>query len=126
MSNEKNLRPIKLTHEEATELGRKGGIASAESRRRTKTLKQGLERLLSAPVSTAVDKKKLAAMGIPIEDMTHEDLITLALVRKAISGDVAALREVRAWLGEDTRLPPGSDTEADGLFDAIAKAVMDK
>ena len=123
MANEKNLR--RLTSEQAREIGRKGGLASAEAKRRNKTLKQGLERLLMAPVSAATDKKKLAAMGVPVEDMTHEDLMTLALVRKAIDGDVAALKEVRAWLGEDTRIPNGYGTESSGLIAAIIKAATD-
>lgn len=121
MANEKNLR--RLTSEQAREIGRKGGLASAESKRRTKTLKQGLERLLLAPVKDATDRKKLAAMGIPVDDMTHEELVSLALVRKAMDGDVKAFEVIRSVLGEDTRLPPGADAEFDGLFEALAKKV---
>lgn len=38
--NEQNLRPIKLTHEQAVEYGRKGGIRSGKSRQRKKELKK--------------------------------------------------------------------------------------
>lgn len=122
LANEKNLIPGRLTTEEASKIGRKGGIASGEARRRNKTLKQGLEMILAAPVKDPKDKKALAAMGIPVEYMTQEILIVCALAKKALSGDVAALREVRAWLGEDNRLPNGYDTESSGLIAAIIKA----
>lgn len=38
MANEQNLRPIKQSNEEATENGRKGGIASGEARRQKRDL----------------------------------------------------------------------------------------
>ena len=45
MSTKKGLKPF--TSETGAEAGRKGGIASGESRRRKKTIRQALEALLS-------------------------------------------------------------------------------
>lgn len=45
MSTKKGLKPF--TSETGAEAGRKGGIASGESRRRKKTIRQALEALLT-------------------------------------------------------------------------------
>jgi hypothetical protein len=65
-------------------------------------------------------------MGVKPEDIDNEMLMIAALWNKACAGDVAAAREIRSIIGEDTALPPGADSEHDGLFDAIAKAVMQR
>lgn len=121
MANEQNLK--RLSSKEARENGQKGGIASVQSRRRTKTMRSALERMLTAPVSAATDKKKLAAMGIPVEDMTQEELVALAIVRKAAAGDVQAYRAMWQVLGEDMPNRPGLDAESSGLLQAIAEAM---
>lgn len=40
MSNIENLRPIKLTHSQAMEYGKKGGLASGQTRRLNKQIRQ--------------------------------------------------------------------------------------
>ena len=53
MANEKNLIPYSERSEnEARENGRKGGIASGESRRKRKLLKDSMNALLELPVSS--------------------------------------------------------------------------
>lgn len=47
MANEKNLKPIKLTHEEAVKNGKKGGVASAKSRKRKKGFQRALNEMLN-------------------------------------------------------------------------------
>lgn len=41
--NNQNLRPIKLTHEQAVNFGRKGGIRSGQSRKRKRELLKELD-----------------------------------------------------------------------------------
>ena len=41
--NNQNLRPIKLTHEQAVEFGRKGGIESGKSKQKKRELLKHLE-----------------------------------------------------------------------------------
>ena len=124
MANDKNLIRRNLTTEEAREIGRKGGIASGEARRERRRMKECAEMILALPVKDKRKLNKLVNRGIAPEDADTITLLVAALIDKACTGDVNAAKEVRSLIGEDTRLPPGSDGEYDGLFDAIAKAVL--
>ena len=75
------------TTEEAREIGRKGGLASAKARAEKKQLKELLELALSQP-SEIVDG----------ED--NYTAITAALVQKAIQGDTKAYEVIRDTLGQ--------------------------
>lgn len=61
--NNENLRPIKLTHEQAVEYGRKGGLASGKVRKAKREFKNNvllLDKLASEQVielATALLKK---------------------------------------------------------------------
>lgn len=79
--NEENLIPFsERSKEEARELGKKGGIASGEARRRKKTLKDELIALLE------------------IND--NQEKISLAVLRKALEGDIQAFTTIRDTIGE--------------------------
>ena len=75
------------TTEQAREIGRKGGLASAKARAEKKQLKELLELALSQP-SEIVDG----------ED--NYTAITAALVQKAIQGDTKAYEVIRDTLGQ--------------------------
>ena len=79
MANEHNLKPVS-SKKEARERGRKGGLASVESRRKRKTLKEELLLMLS-------------------EGETQQS-VTLALIEKAMSGDTKAFEVIRDTIGE--------------------------
>lgn len=64
--NEKNLRPIKLTHEQAVEFGRKGGIRSGKSRQRKKELEKELAFMELASFS---DTKTALTKGLTKRDL---------------------------------------------------------
>ena len=103
LANEKNLIPYSERSEnEARENGRKGGIASGESRRKRKLLKESMNALLELPVSSTKEYNALIKMGIDIEDIDNSQLIVLALFNRAKSGDVAAIKELRNLIGEDS------------------------
>ena len=103
LANEKNLIPYSERSEnEARENGRKGGIASGESRRKRKLLKDSMNALLELPVSSTKEYNALIKMGIDIEDIDNSQLIVLALFSRAKSGDVAAIKELRNLIGEDS------------------------
>ena len=78
MANEQNLRVP--TSEEAREMGRKGGLASAEARKKRKTLKEELLALLS--------------------DGDTQNKVSIALIEAAINGDVKAFTALRDTIGE--------------------------
>ena len=103
LANEKNLIPYSERSEnEARENGRKGGIASGESRRKRKLLKDSMNALLELPVSSTKEYNALIKMGIDIEDIDNSQLIVLALFNRAKSGDIAAIKELRNLIGEDS------------------------
>lgn len=79
MANSENLKPVR-SESEAREKGKKGGIKSGEVRRERKALKEELLLLLS----TGDTQKKLS----------------LALIEKAMNGDVKAFEVIRDTIGE--------------------------
>ena len=84
MANEQNLKPVS-SKKEARERGRKGGLASVESRRKRKTLKEELLLMLS--------------------EGDIQEKISLALINEAIKGNNAgsvtkAFEVIRDTIGE--------------------------
>lgn len=104
LANEKNLVPFtsEQSREEAVTNGRKGGVASGQAKRRRKLLKDSMNALLELPVSSTKEYNALIKMGIDIEDIDNSQLIVLALFNRAKSGDVAAIKELRNLIGEDS------------------------
>ncbi len=79
MANKNNLKPIR-TKNEARAKGKKGGKKSGEVRRERKQLKEELLLLLS----TGDTQKK----------------ISIALIEKALLGDIRAFETIRDTIGE--------------------------
>lgn len=77
------LKPVQNT-EDARELGAKGGRKSGEARRKKKELRERLEILLARKTGR----------------METADAISLALIEKALAGDVRAFEVIRDTLGE--------------------------
>ena len=81
MANEKNLKPQNTrTKKEQREIAKKGGIASGESRRKRKTLKEELLALL--------------------ETNDYNKKISLALIKEALLGNTKAFKTIRDTIGE--------------------------
>lgn len=81
MANEKNLKPQNTrTKKEQREIAKKGGIASGESRRKRKTLKEELLALL--------------------ETNDYNKKISLALIKEALLGNTKAFKAIRDTIGE--------------------------
>jgi len=98
-----NLIPQnKRTKAEQRRIAAEGGKASGEARRARKALKESMNFLLDLPVSDTKDFNKLTKMGIPIEDIDNSQLIVVALFKRAKEGDIAAIKELRSLIGEDT------------------------
>jgi len=90
--NEQNLIPMnERSQSEARELGRKGGIASGESRRERAKFRELLEVALEEPYFDVIEGKT---------DMTNAQKIVMALIAKAQGGDVKAFAEIRNSVGE--------------------------
>ena len=102
MANEKNLIPqANRSPSEAREMGRKGGKASGEARRRKKTMREALEMMLFHTKLNEQTKQMLKAEGVSdVEDMNHQMVITRSLIAKAESGDVQAYNAICSMIGE--------------------------
>lgn len=97
-NNTQNLKPRKLTTEEATEMGRKGGLASVEARRRKKTMKETLELFLSLPLNEGeeYDTETLQSYAdVKGKNITVSEAILIKQVQKALKGDNNAINFVR-------------------------------
>lgn len=96
-----NLIPVtKRTKEEAREIGKKGGKASGEARRKKRDMKASFETLFAMPAS---DKyiKAFKKQGFEIPDgLTYEQLLTLSMTAKAVSGDARMCSLIMDVMGE--------------------------
>lgn len=100
------------TNEEATDAGRKGGIASGESKRRVKSLKEALRILL---------------------EMQHKDgrtgyeNVAVGLYNKALKGDVQASKFLAEMMAEyRQRIELGNDGKAFEIKTIKVKEGMEK
>ena len=90
-----------LSSDEARKNGSKGGLASVQSRRRKKTMREALEMLLFDTKLNEQTKKMLKAEGIDnTDDFNHQMVITRSLIAKAESGDVQAYNAICQMIGE--------------------------
>lgn len=86
-NNEENLIPMnERSEEEVRELGRKGGIASGETRKEKATMKKTLEMLLNE-----TNKKS---------GKTYKELSTLGLIKGAVNGKAENYRLIIELMGE--------------------------
>lgn len=96
MANEQNLKTPSAA--EARERGSKGGIASGESRRRKKAMKETLEALLSMQLKTgkAADIDKIQSLAtLKGKNINVQEAIMFAQIQKALKGDTRAAEFVR-------------------------------
>ena len=106
MPNERNLIPMdQRSQKEARELGREGGRASGEARRRKKSLREAAELYLSLPVSDKRAWNKLAKDGVAPEDVDNQMAIIAGLTIKAAKGDAKAAKVLFDLLPTDGAAP---------------------
>lgn len=86
--NPDNLKPVQ-SKEEASERGRKGGIASGKARREKKMLKECFEALLDKQYKTRDGKRATGA-----------ETLALTVFQKAQRGDLKAFELVRDTAGQ--------------------------
>ena len=102
MANEQNLIRInERSKKEQRELARKGGIASGEARREKATLKNLLPMMMSLEIKDDKDKEKLKELGLSDEDMCNGALVSMALLQKAMKGNIQAIRLLAELNGEN-------------------------
>lgn len=89
-----------FTPEERSANGRQGGVASGEAKRRKKTIRSVMQAMLDCQIPEAEQAAALKALGF---EGTFRDGMTLAMLEKALKGDVEAGRFVRDTVGEKPR-----------------------
>lgn len=110
--NDENIRPYgfdQRTASEQREIARNGGIASGESRRKAKTLAEAMKMVAFLGLTDEEMKEELRARGVSDENMTVAVASAMAVVKKAMSGDVSAFNAIRDIIGEK----PTDRTQAD-------------
>lgn len=104
MANNENLRKGELTQfrsgEEAARNGKKGGIASGETRRRKADMRKVMNRLLTMNVYVEGLSDILKADG---GESTYEEIISMAMIEQASRGNVKAFHEIKEVVGQTSK-----------------------
>ena len=100
MANYENIRDKgfdKRTTNELRVIASKGGKASGEARRKKANFRKTLNLLLSAKIENEDLTPFLESLGI---DSTLESAINMAMIKKALKGDVKAYEAVARFAGQ--------------------------
>ena len=143
MANERNLMQYRSsTPDERRRNASKAGKASGEARRRKANLRQTMNAILTSEVDIPEWTPILEALGL---DSTLETVISAAMVREAMNGNVKAYTAIKDVLGQTsksetdleeqkvrmaaTKAKMGAvdeeDQEDDGFLDALKSTVED-
>lgn len=132
MANEQNLKPpftSDQSPEEASKNGRKGGIKSGEARRRKKEMRERLEILLSMPITSGknADIESIKSFGaLKGKNITVEDAVLVAMIQKALKGDVSASNFIRDTSGQKVAEKVEINTHIDDSVREIEKYLKGK
>lgn len=105
--NDKNLIPMQnRTKSEQREIASKGGKKSGEARRKKRDMKSCMEMLLKLPPGREDDYQCLANAGVNLNTVSDEELnnllvVNAALLNRAKSGDVNAVKELRSIIQDE-------------------------
>lgn len=95
------LKSEDLTSEELRNRASKAGKASAEARRKRKTMREALEMMMYHTELNEQTRQMLKAEGIKdADDFNHQMVITRSLIAKAEAGDVQAYNAICSMIGE--------------------------
>lgn len=122
MANNENLNGHgfhERTAREQREIAIAGGKASGEARRRKANLRQTMNAILTSEVDIPEWTPILEALGL---DSTLETVISAAMVREAMNGNVKAYTAIKDVLGQTSKSE--TDLEEQRVRMAAAKARM--
>ena len=99
MANYENIKDANnnRTPNERRELAKRAGEASGEARRKKANFRKTLNLLLSAKIENEELTPFLESLGI---DSTLESAINMAMIKKALKGDVKAYEAVARFAGQ--------------------------
>lgn len=119
MANEQNLKPggkpggYVLTREQA----KKGGLASAASKKRKKNLFEITRMVLELGVVNPKQRAALEKLGINPDDLTNNAALAVSMLDKAMKGDVQAAKLIAEWGAVNA--PQQTEQEVDPLSAAF-------
>ena len=116
MANKDNLIPIN-TRPDFKELSAKGGRVRAERIRERKALKETIEELLAMPIKKGDIKEYQSIAEAKGKNMTAQESMILAVMRKAMDGDVQAITFLRDTAGQK----PVDKQEVNGAINSAGK-----
>lgn len=124
-ANLKNLRTP--TTEQAREIGRKGGLASAQKRKERKAMRETLQILLDLSIRTGkkanIEKSK-SIRDLSTENVSVQEAILMKQIEKALKGDLKALEFLRDTLGE--RPTDNINLTTNGTTEAIMEKLNER
>lgn len=102
MANEQNLIPFtsEQSREEAKKNGSKGGIASGKARRERKMMREDAQMFLEMPLNAGQLEDVEYLAEVKGKNITVQQAILLAMIKKAMKGDVRASEYVRDTAGQ--------------------------
>ncbi len=110
--NKETLIPMGArTPEEVRKITSKGGKRSGEVRKARKTLKETMNMILECVPTDQESKDIMAEIEGLVQKYDYSTVIMAALAKKAKSGDVAAIKELRDLIGEGGISIPGVKVE---------------
>lgn len=90
-----NLIPMnERTEEEKKRIVKLGVEARKKKRDEKMALQQAMKALLTMKITTEKQKQVLMHMGFKSDDLTNQNLLMVALFKKGLTGDVAAIKEI--------------------------------
>lgn len=134
MANEQNLMSAEeLNSRRSPEQHRadsiKGGKASGEARRRKRDMRERLQILLSMPLKDGkgADVEKIKSFGaIKGKNITVEDAILIAVIQKALKGDISAGAFIRDTSGQKVAEKVEINTTVDESVKEIERYIKGK
>lgn len=124
-ANLKNLRTP--TTEQAREIGRKGGLASAQKRKERKAMRETLQILLDLSIRTGkkanIEKFK-SISDLSQENVSVQEAILMKQIEKTLKGDLKALEFLRDTLGE--RPSDSINITTNGTTEAIMEKLNER
>lgn len=124
MANDGKENLIVPSSEEARKNGSKGGIASGKARRERKMMREDAQMFLEMPLNAGQLEDVEYLAEVKGKNITVQQAILLAMIKKAMKGDVRASEYVRDTAGQQIA-NININTEENSKFADILKQLGD-
>ena len=128
MANEENLMPFtsEQSREEAVKNGRKGGIASGESRRQSADIRKRLREIANMALTDGDVKDIKSLADAKGANLSISDALVVKLVTMALGGNIKAMNKVMELLGNDpTEAQETPQSVTSGFIDALSGTALE-